>query len=283
MSINITRAFVEDFESSVNLLTQQKGSLLSGAVSHTTVNGKSKYVEQLGTTETITRTSRHQDSPLVNSNHLRRRLDLSTEEWGDLIDDADQVRTLIDPTNAYTQSMGNAFGRAKDRIIIDALGGSAIGTNGATEIAFPATQLITTGGVIDTDDFINCLEKFNNADVDPSEQKWMALSPAGVTDMLADTEFKSADYNTLKPLASGQMVQWMGFNIIMSNLLTLTGSVRSALAWVPSGIMFGTGRDMKTEIVPRADKSFSTYVYGAIDFGAVRLEEEKVVKIDFTE
>jgi hypothetical protein len=36
-------------------------------------------------------------------------------------------------------------------------------------------------------------------------------------------------------------------------------------------------------IEERADKAFSTYVYYCMTLGAVRLEEEKVCKISYTE
>lgn len=281
MSLNIDVAFVEDFESSVHLLSQQRGSRLATRVSNTSFKGKSKYVEQLGKTETIRRTSRHQDSPLVNSLHLRRRLDLYTEEWGDLIDDADQVRTLIDPTNSYTMSMGSAFGRAKDRAIIEAATGTAIGTDGQTQISLNNALSLQAG--MSTQTLIDALELLGLADVDENEQKVLVLGQKEVSDLLSDTQFENSDYNTLKPLASGKVVSWMGFDIINTQLLTLTGTTRTCFAYVPSGIMLGTARNMQTEIAKRADKSFSTYVFGAHDIGATRLEEVKVVEIPVTE
>lgn len=281
MSLNLDRAFVEDFDASVTLLSQQKGSKLATRVSNTSFKGKSKFVEQLGLTETVRRTSRHQDSPLVNSNHLRRRLDLFTEEWGDLIDDADQVRTLIDPTNAYTMSMGNAFGRAKDRAIIAAATGIAIGTDGLTQISLNNAIGIKT--TFTTQTLIDCLELFSLAEVDEDEKKVVCIGARQVSQLLADTQFNDSDHNTLKPLATGKAVTWMGFDIINTQLLNLSGTTRTCFAYVPSGIMLGTGRNMVTRIVERPDKSFSTYVFGAHDIGATRLEESKVVEIPMTE
>jgi hypothetical protein len=40
------------------------------------------------------------------------------------------------------------------------------------------------------------------------------------------------------------------------------------------------GADIKTEIGPRADKSYSTQVFVSMDLGATRIEDEAVVEID---
>ena len=46
-----------------------------------------------------------------------------------------------------------------------------------------------------------------------------------------------------------------------------------------SGVQLGIGADIKASIAPRADKSFSTYIYYAMTLGATRLEEKKIVEI----
>ena len=104
MSSQVTTAFVEQYKSNVMDLVQQKGSRLRSAVMSDTVQGKKKFYEQVGTTNAQLRTSRHADSPLVNTPHLRRSMTLEDYEWGDLIDNADRVRLLIDPTDAYARN-----------------------------------------------------------------------------------------------------------------------------------------------------------------------------------
>lgn len=76
MSVQITTAFVDQYRSNVYHLTQQKGSKLRRGVRVETVNGKNAYFEQLGATTARKRTSRHADTPRMDTPHSRRRVAL---------------------------------------------------------------------------------------------------------------------------------------------------------------------------------------------------------------
>lgn len=120
MSTQVTTAFVQQFSSNVQLLSQQRGSLLRGAVSEESVTGEKAFFDQVGAAAAIKRTSRHGDTPLVETPHSRRMVTMDSYEWADLIDDADKVRMLIDPTSTYAQAAAAAMGRAMDDAIIEA-------------------------------------------------------------------------------------------------------------------------------------------------------------------
>ena len=104
MSVQITTSFVNQFSSNVALLSQQRGSILRSAVSEESVTGEKAFFDQVGASAAVKRTSRHGDTPLVETPHSRRQVTLDTYEWGDLIDDSDKVRMLIDPTSTYAQA-----------------------------------------------------------------------------------------------------------------------------------------------------------------------------------
>ena len=114
MSVQITTAFVNQFSSNVALLSQQRGSILRAAVSEESVTGEKAFFDQVGASSAVKRTSRHGDTPLVETPHSRRQVTLDTYEWGDLIDDSDKVRMLIDPTSTYAQAAASAIGRSMD-------------------------------------------------------------------------------------------------------------------------------------------------------------------------
>jgi hypothetical protein len=76
MSTQITTAFVEQYKANVYHLTQQKGSKLRRAVRTETVVGKNAYFEQIGATAARERTSRHSDTPRMDTPHSRRRVSL---------------------------------------------------------------------------------------------------------------------------------------------------------------------------------------------------------------
>lgn len=284
MSLEITTAFVDQFKSNVRMLAQQKGSRLSSAVMIEPITGKSGYVEQIGPTNTVTRTTRHGDSPLVSTPHDRRRIFLEDEEWGDLIDNVDKLRTLIDPTNPYAINAGNAFGRTKDDKIIAAFTATAYtGQEGGTATAYDTGNDVGSAASNDGLTIAKLIEAksvFGQNDIDPDEQLYIAVSQKQIDDLLAITQITSADYNNVKALVEGKVDTFMGFKFIRTQRLPISATdVRSCFAWVKSGMCLGMGQDVVTRIAERPDKSFSTYVYLSMSVGATRLEEEKVVRI----
>ena len=78
----------------------------------------------------------------------------------------------------------------------------------------------------------------------------------------------------------GEINTFMGFEFITSTRLnTNASSQRQVLAWAEDGLTLAVGKDLMTQITQRADKSYSTQVYVCAQFGATRMEEEKVVQI----
>ena len=65
----------------------------------------------------------------------------------------------------------------------------------------------------------------------------------------------------------------------MSNRLSVASSIRDCIAFVNDGIALAVGKDVTARIDERADKGYATQVYYSAAFGATRMEEEKVVKI----
>ena len=101
MSNQITTAFVQQYSNNVQMLSQQKGSLLRNAVDSETVVGKNSFFEQVGQATAQKRVSRHSDTPQIDTPHQRRRVSMVDYEYADLIDKQDQIRPLIDPTSSY--------------------------------------------------------------------------------------------------------------------------------------------------------------------------------------
>ena len=83
---DISTAFVKQFGSNLDFLVQQKGSLLRNAVRLETVTGEEAYFDQLASTAAIKKTVRNSDTPLIKSDHRRRRVSMYDYEWADLID-----------------------------------------------------------------------------------------------------------------------------------------------------------------------------------------------------
>lgn len=281
MSVQISTAFVNQFSSNVALLSQQTGSILRSAVSEESVTGEKAFFDQVGATAAIKRTSRHGDTPMVETPHSRRQVSLDTYEWADLVDDSDKVRMLIDPTSTYARAAAAAIGRSMDDAIIAAATGTAFtGASGATSTTLPAGQQIAAGGTdLTIAKLIEAKKKLDLNSVDPSIARHIVVSPAQIEALLGTTQVTSSDFNTIKALVQGELDTFLGFKFHVSNRLALSGSDRTCFAYAEDGIKLAVGKDTMARIDERADKSYSTQVFYCATFGATRMEEDKVVSI----
>jgi len=282
MSTQITTAFVEQYSSNIQMLSQQKGSLLRDKVRLESVTGKNAFFDQVGSVTATVRSTRHSDTPQADTPHSRRRVSLVDYEFADLIDDLDKVRMLVDPTSTYALAAAYAMGRAMDDAIITAATGSAdTGVAGGTAVALPASQIIAEAGTtgMNIAKLREAKEIIDLADVDPSLPRHIIVSPKQISDLLGTTEVTSSDFNTVKALAQGDINTFLGFNFIVSNRLAVASQIRDCIAFVSDGIALAVGKDSTARIDERADKGYATQVYYSAAFGATRMEEDKVVKI----
>jgi hypothetical protein len=286
MSNQITTAFVQQYSSNVQMLSQQMGSLLRGVVDVESVVGKNAFFDQVGKTTAVLRTSRHSDTPQIDTPHSRRRVSLADYEWADLIDNADKVRLLIDPTSSYAKAAAAAMGRAMDDVVIAALGGTSFtGETGSTSVSLPSGQKPYSASQTDGLTVAKLREAkkiLDLNDVDPSLPRFLLCGPNQINNLLGTTEVTSSDFNTVKALVQGQLDSFLGFKFIVSNRLKFDATNtddRLCYAFTSDAIKLAVGQDVLARIDERADKSYSTQVYYAMSIGATRMEEEKVVEI----
>ena len=276
MSSQVTTAFVQQYSANVQMLSQQMGSRLRDAVRIENVVGKNAFIDQIGKATAQLRTSRHADTPQLDTPHARRRLSLASYEYADLIDDQDKVRMLIDPTSFYAQAAAAAMGRAMDDVIITAaLGTASTGETGSGSATLDATNnMVGSASSNDGLTIAKLLEakrKLDLNDVDPSIPRYIAVGPKQIEDLLGTTQVTSSDFNTVKALAQGDVNSFLGFEFIMTNRLDVdSNDIRSCFAWAEDGLTLGIGKDVSARIDERNDKGYATQVYYCMDIGAVR-------------
>ena len=193
MSQQITTAFVQQYSANVQMLSQQMGSRLRDAVRLETVVGKNAFIDQIGSVTAQLRSSRHADTPQIDTPHQRRRLSIASYEFADLIDDQDKVRMLIDPTSSYAQAAAAAMGRAMDDVIITAaLGTASTGETGSGSATLDATANMV--GSASSNDGLTIAKlteakrKMDLNDVDPSIPRYIAVGPKQIEDLLGTTQ-----------------------------------------------------------------------------------------------
>ena len=282
MSIQITTAFVEQYKSNVFHLAQQKGSRLRDAVRTETITGKSHFFERVGSTAAQKRTSRHSDTPRMDTPHSRRKVSLDDYDWADLIDQEDKVRLLISPQSEYALAGAWAMGRAMDDAIVSAATGTSYGgVAGGTSVSLPSGQkVVHASGGLTLAKLLSGKEIIDANDVDPEEPRFVICAAGQISDLLNVTQVTSSDYNTVKALAQGDIDTYLGFKFIRSQRLgTDSNGNRQVLMFTQSAIGLALGTDITTKISERADKNYATQVFLSMTIGATRIEEEKMVEI----
>ena len=205
MSVQITTAFVEQYKGNVEHLVQQRGSRLRAAVSSETVVGKNAFFEQIGSTAAQKRTTRHSDTPRMDTPHSRRRVSLVDYDWSDLIDDEDRVRLLIDPTGPYSVAASSAMGRAIDDEIVSAADGTAYtGVAGGTSTSYDSNMTVdvqvgispaaATGLNVGK---LRAAKQLLDANEAEDDARFCIINAKQLQNLLAATEVTSSDYNTV--------------------------------------------------------------------------------------
>jgi hypothetical protein len=309
MSVQITEAFVKQYSANVFHLSQQKGSKLRSLVRQESQNSKASFFDRIGAVVAQKKTSRHADTPRMDTPHSRRRVTLSDYEYADLVDNEDKIKMLISPESEYAVAAMWAMGRAMDdEIIAAALGTAYAGEEGSTAVSLPSTQKVaafdgttTTGVNLNVKTLRKVKEKFDANDVDESIPRHFAIGSSQLQSLLGQTEVTSSDYASIKALVMGQVNTFMGFNFVRTERLprsaanvtyTVTNGVtgagtgtitaansRRCIAWAQDGVILSIGQDIKGRLSERDDKSYAMQVYACMGIGSARIEEEKVVEV----
>lgn len=282
MSQQITEAFVQQFADNFKHVAQQSTSRLESTVTiEPNIVGMSKSINRLGQRTATRRTQRHGDTPINDQPHSTRFVDLYDWEDGDMVDDQDKIRMLVDPTSDYVKAMVASLNRAKDDVIIGSLGSTSRST--ASQIILPTSQKIAVGGTGLTKAKIiqaKTLFRTNEADEEAGEELYMLYSASAAAAILADTTLTSADYLSGQFLRDGSVRgKWMGFNWIPTERCPKSGATRFLYAYAKSGVTLGKGADIMTDVGKDPGKGFNVRIYAKMAIGSVRVEEEKVVEI----
>lgn len=279
---DITTSFVKQFKDTVDHLAQQMSERFRNAVRvEGGITGEEAYFDQLAATEAVESTTRHDDTPLVDSDWRRRRVTMRDWKWADLVDKPDKLKQIINPESPMAQSAAMAFARRIDKLVIDnANATSFTGKEGGTSTVLPAGQKIVHGGAGLTKAKMIAAKKILDENEAPNEDRFIAVSAEQIEDLLGLTEVTSSDFATVKALVEGNIDTWLGFKFIRTEQLNVDATPsRLVLAWQKTGLLLATALEPQSRITERADKNYSNQVFMSMSIGSTRMEEEKVVEI----
>lgn len=286
MSNTITNAFVIQWDTTIRQQAQQMDSRFGGAVTDRgNITGESFTGNRLAPLDEMPEnTVRHGDTVWSEATHSTR-IALMKDFYQALpVDRNDEPKVLANPLNGtYMSSLIASHNRKKDKIIFAALLGNSQAKDGSL-IALPAGQKIVAGGTGFTKAKLLTTRKIfrkNEADQEAGEELFIAFNSEMLEDILADTTLTSSDFLAVQMLQDGNVAKkWMGFNWIPYEAIGLSGGTYSTAAWAKSALHWGTGYT-EGKASRRADKKDLMQVSMGASHGATRVEEEKVVQIDF--
>ena len=284
MAITIDNAFIQNYSNLVRHLAQQGETRLRPKVMEVSSSGEAYNFERLGATNAIEKTDRRQDTAYIDDDWTRRVAVPKTFNHTLTIEHEDKVQMLVDPQSAYATNQAMAMRRSMDDIIIESLGGDALDGDGLPS-PFPAAQVVGDGTTPISFDFVTEVqEKFMVNEIMPDEEKCIVVSPIQVRKLMQLTEQTSSDYvmkESLQRLSStGIVPNWMGFTWIVSNrLLAPAGGELDCYAFTKRGIGLAVNQDTFTRIGEDPGKQYMIQVFSQWTMGAVRVEDEHVVKL----
>ena len=289
MNNTITAAFVMQFHDGFVEAAQQKESRIESTVtSRGSITGSSFTANDMGAIEATQVTNRYGDTEWTIPDAGTRQALMSDYDVAIPIDQFDLPKLLANPQGPYQAAALAAMNRKKDAVVYAALKGSALrktDESGAfSGVAVPAGQIIAAGGTGFTKAKIIQAKKLfraNEADEMNGEQLYMTYDSGMLEDILTDTSLTSADYMAVKMLQEGAVNgKWMGFNWVPYEQLSGT-STKTAVVYTKSAAHVGMGSNIVTDIGPRRDKRNLIQIYVAMSIGSVRVNEQKVVTIDY--
>jgi len=295
MTFSIDDALVTQFSDQVNSIAQQKKFRLQPAVEMMQVKGKDAAIERLDRVESIEVTSRHADTVAQDITHSRRKLAMREFRTTILLDDFDDVSTLIDPQRGYADAIAASMNRRMDRICAQAAFADVLtGRNFGTTVAFASDDGVTiaagTTGLT-YDKLIESRQNFidNNVGVEADEELFVTATGQQNTNMMGETELTSGDFTREYSVERGVVVNAAGFKVLNFSgtdalpVISKSGANREVIAMAKGAIVLGISKAMTLKINERPDKNNALQLQASMYIGAVRRDGKRIQKINCVE
>jgi len=293
MSENLPKLAVETFSTILMLKLQQKQSKLRGRVMEGYHVGKqASPIDYIGSIQMRAPAGRYTPNQPQNTDFTRRWVLPVDKEAYQLIDTFDKLRLLTDPTSRYSDVAMAAVAREwDDRIIAAAFATATIGDStgvGTTTESFSTTNwsiastfASTAASGLTVAKMIEAKRIMRKAqvDVDDEEMTWITNSQ-GESDLLNQVQVVSTEFSDKPVLQEGKVTRFMGWNIIYSERMISTSSVRQNIALVKSGAYLGVWKDVENDLERRRDLSGLPWQLASLmTSGSTRLEPGRLLQV----
>lgn len=207
----------------------------------------------------------------------------------------DQDYTVLsNPTSEYAELIAQPHQETMDQSIIAALIGAAAATDGTTT-ALPATQQIdatadfgTPDGPVQFGRFTEMLSIFDTNKIGRAKRRTILINGAIRRFLLnfvqlTSNDFTGADRQQLMELNGMNPVvdNWLGARWVLTEEIPVAANVHTVIAYTEDAVGFQSPYSLFTKTGEREDKSHAPQIYAQWAHAATRLEDDKVVTLDF--
>jgi hypothetical protein len=293
MLTQLPEHYQTDFGDNWEHLVQQKESRLEGKCQRVTVKGKERTFSQLGKSRMRLITTRNGKTVPSDTEMAKRWLRPKGYDEVTFIDEFDKVALgeLPTPESEHVTAHAMAAKRTMDQVLIDALEGTSyIGEDGTDAVDLGngqkvAVNYVQSGSAVNSGLTLAKLARakyiLDKAEVE-TEGRYFVHTAKQLNDLLVNVvQIQSSDYNNVKALVDGVVNRFMGFEFVMTELLTLVTAtdVRTCIAYQRDGVALGIGVEKSAKISIRDDLNETIQIRTKMLIGATRKEEERVVLV----
>lgn len=274
MAIDVSDAFIKQYEADAHLNFQRYGSKLNTTIRRRdNVEGESVTFQVVGK-GTATQKGRHTNVPPMSLSHTP--VECTLQDWyaADYADVLDLEKLNIDERMVIAKSGAAALGRKTDELITDVLNGVSSLSTGVTwslDIANDMLEALSDNDVTWSDGDIFA---------PVSQRQWNILN--------ADSAFSSADFvrdtPLVDPMFNRQAKLWSGviWFPCPGDLLPLAAGDRSVFMYHRDAIGLATGHEISAKIDYIPEK-VSWFINHCMSMNAVVIDATGVVKVTVTE
>jgi hypothetical protein len=199
---------------------------------------------------------------------------LANYHAGEYVQSLDEIKTNIDMRSTFSQAIASAMARAADQAIVDSLDG---GTPTNIKYTAQGASGLNKAALLEVHEALNVLNV-------PTGDRTLLISPAALSDLLTDTTLVSSDNGVItnQALTTGRIPNILGFQVVVSTLLTADSVVRKCYALHKQSVGLAVGSDLNVSINYVPQKA-SNLILGEMSLGAAFIDADGIVEIQVTE
>jgi hypothetical protein len=275
MAVSLSTNFVTLFDAEVKQAYAAQQQLAGTCRSRMGVVGSTVQFPKIGKGQAQPRIPQTDVVPL-NVAHTNVTCSLSDYVAPEYTDVFDQSHVNYEERAELVQVVAGAIGRRSDQIKLDALAASSTSLTVANSIGGANTNL----NVAKVREAKRLLDGKNV----PKADRYFTMHADGLSSLLSETEVGSSDYNNVRALINGEVMQFLGFSFITfgdmdEGGLAIDGSSdRTHFAWHKDALGYAESISQRTEINYVAEKT-SWLVTSMLSAGATSIDDEGIVII----